>query len=68
MKKSTKKMIQEIYNTISPKLFNISNNTASEREIQVVREALAYISLLKYSCLNEAEIKQLWDESNLAYM
>ncbi len=68
MKKSTEKMIQEIYNTVSPKLFNIRNNTASEREMQVAKEALAYISLLKYSCLSEDEIKRLWDESNLAYM
>jgi len=47
MKKSTEKMIQEIYNTVSPKLFNIRNNTASEREIQHVKNQRREIVMMK---------------------
>lgn len=68
MNKATKKMVEEIYDAVSPKLFNINNGTANEKEIQIAKECMAYISLLKYSCMDEREVKELWDKSNLAFM
>lgn len=60
-------IIKEIEEVMVPKLFNIEHGSATEREIQVVKECQGFISLLRYSCLREADIKQLWDNSGLKY-
>ena len=68
MDKTTAKLLSEIEGVIAPKLFNINNGTASEMEKQIVQECLGYLSMIKYSCLKPAEIKRIWDNTNLAYM
>lgn len=67
MDKATVRLIEEIEGTITPKLFNIDHGTASEREKQVVQECLGFLSIIKYSRMKTAEVKQIWDESNLGY-
>lgn len=57
-----------IYTCVGPKLFNIEHGTASEREKQIVRECLGFLSLIQFSVLDINEIVKLWEDSNLAYM
>lgn len=68
MDKITVKLLTEIENTVAPKLFNINHGTASEMEKQIVQECLGFISIIKYSCLKPAEIRRIWDKTNLKYM
>ncbi len=64
----TGKLLQEINNTIAPKLFNIQHGTASEMQKQIVSECLGFRSLILFSVLDIREIRRLWDKTNLAYM
>ena len=66
--KAATSLLKEIEYVVAPKLFNINNGTASEMEKQIVQECLGYLSMIKYSCLKPAEIKRIWDNTNLAYM
>ena len=61
------KLLKEIHNTASPKLYNIEHGTANESEIFVYKECLGFIDLIRYSVMPMSEIKRLWDASLLAY-
>jgi hypothetical protein len=61
------KLIKEINSVLAPKLFNIKNKTATEREKSVVQECLGFLSLINHSSLSINEIKKLWDKSNLKF-
>jgi hypothetical protein len=66
--KITAALIKEIEIAVKPKLFNVNHGTASEMEMQIVQECLGYLSLIKFSCLKPAEIKRIWDKTNLKFM
>ena len=61
------KLVVEINNVLAPKLFNIKQGTATERERQVASECMGFISLIKFSCLDSKEIKRLWEKSELGF-
>lgn len=61
------KLIFEINAVIAPKLFNIEHKTATEREIQVVRECLGFLSLLNFSILSVKEVKKIWETSEVRF-
>ena len=62
------RLLAEIASTAGPKLFNIKEGTATEREREIVSECSAYLCLLNYSVLKPKEIYKLWENSNLVYM
>jgi riboflavin biosynthesis pyrimidine reductase len=64
----TQKLLDEIKNTIAPKLFNIQHGTASEMQKQIVSECLGFRSLIFFSVLDIREIRRLWDKTNLKFM
>ena len=64
----TTKLLKEIEAVVTPKLWNIRNGTATEKEKQVVRECSGFRSLVLFSCLSIREIKRMWERSNLGYM
>ena len=59
---------QEINSVAGPKLFNIQNGTASERDWEIYEECMGFVSLIKYSILSTRQIKEIWDRSNLVIM
>ncbi len=61
-------LLEEVNNVIRPKLFNINNGTASEREKQIVQECMGFRSLIMFSVLTTKEIRKLWDDSSLGFM
>jgi len=64
---TSRKLANEIYTVVSPKLFNVQNNTASEIEKQILKECLGFLSLIKYSSLPTRKIKEIWEYSDLRY-
>lgn len=61
------KILKEIEYTIAPKIWNYQHGTASEREIEIIKECLAFRSLILYSNLPIKEIKRLWENSGISY-
>lgn len=62
------KLLEEVNSVIRPKLFNINNKTASEREVEIVKECMGFRSLIMFSALTTKEIRKLWDDTNLGFM
>ncbi len=71
VREETKELMQlkrEINSVAGPKLFNIENGTASEREWEVYQECMGFVALIKYSILSTRQIKEILDRSNLVMM
>jgi hypothetical protein len=67
MTKYREKLLQEIQEAMGAKLFSIQRGIASEREKQIVKECLGYVSLLNHSALTSREFYRLWEKSGLSY-
>lgn len=65
MRRDLDRLFEEISCVLAPKLWNIQRGTATEREKQIAKECLGYLSLIKHSSLSAKEIKSLWDSSGL---
>ena len=65
--KELRQLKGEINSVAGPKLFSIENGTANEREWDIYQECMGFVSLIKYSVLSTTQIKELWDNSMLAY-
>ena len=61
------KILESINNNGGSRLFNVKNGTATELDKELLNEALGFRSLCLFSCLDDRELKKLWDESNLEY-
>ena len=68
MDKYSQKLIKEINNTVVAKKWNMEHGTATQTEISIVKDALGYLSLLRFSCLSSRQVYELWSKTNLAYM
>lgn len=60
-------LLREIQYVVATKLWNIQRKTATEREIQTVKECLGFLSILNYSCLSDKDIQRAWNASNLKF-
>ena len=62
------KILESINNNGGARLGNIQRGTASQMDKDLIGEALGFRSLCLFSRLEDKELKQLWDKSNLEYM
>jgi len=62
-----KKMIEEISNCVSSKIFNLKNGTIKQREKQILFEALGFLNMINYSSMPFSEIREHWEKSNLKF-
>lgn len=61
------KILESINLNAGARLFNVQNNTATEKDKDLLGEALGFRSLCLFSGLDDKILKRLWDESNLEY-
>lgn len=66
--KTAQALINEIHGVIAPKKYNIEHGTATQAQIDIVKECLGFLSLVRFSALKTKTIKKLWEDSNLKYM
>lgn len=63
--KTRVKILESINNNAGTRLGNIKRGTATLMDKNLVDEALGFRSLCLFSGLDDRELKQLWDNSNL---
>lgn len=67
-RKTREYILQFISETIGWRVGNIKRETATQMDKDLVNEALGFRSLCLFSCLDDKELKRLWDGSNLEFM
>ena len=67
-RKTRKHILEFISNTIGWRVGNIKRGTATQMDKQLADEALGFRSLCLFSCLDDKELKKLWNDSNLEFM
>lgn len=60
-------ILESINAKAGARLGNVQRGTATEKDWDLLNEALGFRSLCLYSGLGDKELKRLWDASNLEY-
>lgn len=67
LSKIRKNILEFINNHAGFRLSNINRGVGTPVDKDLLGEALGFRSLCLFSCLDDRELKRLWDNSNLEY-
>jgi len=67
LSKTRIKILEHINNNAGFRLSNIQRGLGTPADKDLLGEALGFRSLCLYSCLDDKELKRIWDNSNLEF-